>query len=258
GSFAAHKADGRDLFAHSAIIHRLLTPHWLMLFAVSLILIGIVGNEFVAVHFFSPDGILERSTVSSIRMLQALFVLSGIALLLTRRQIAASANWLRLLPFYGILASSLIPFSVNLKIDLARALRYDGLARLEEVYQQDVQLLRAIPGPVLFEDALLGFDAGKEYLFDAFASAQLMVSGNIPEQILTNRIREKYFNVIVLNPGAQKKLSELKKIQVDPLRPKASLTERWTDNTLQVIIDNYELMDLKRPNRYFFYLPRNY
>src|SRR5262249_15315135 len=141
-----------------------------------------------------------------------------------------------------------------------QVLRHDTLntlKRLEKTYQQDVQLLHTIPGPVLFEDALLGFHAGKKYLVDPFNTAQRMVNGSIPEQILTNRVREKYFSVIVLNLSTQKMLPELEKAQVDFLKPKTTITERWTDNTLQVITANYTLMDLQRPSCYFFYVPRN-
>jgi hypothetical protein len=252
GWFAAQKAHMRDMFVSSAIIDRILRPHWLIPFAVGLILVGTLANEFIA-RVLTSHAYLQDLIKSNIRMLQAVFVLSGMALLVAGRQIAVNVNWLF---FYGILASSVIPFSINLKTDLEEILDHDKLKTREEIYHQDVQLLRAIPGSALFEDALLGFDAGKQYLLDPFAVAQMIVDGSIPEQILTNRIREKYFGVIVLDLSTQKRLPRLRKVQVDSLKPKTTISEHWTDNTLQAITANYQLLDLKRRSLYSFYVPR--
>ena len=163
--------------------------------------------------------------------------------------------WIRSL-VYGILASCLLPFSINLKASLEQVLNYDRLKQEEEAYQKDVKLLQSIPGPALFEEPLLGFDAGKELLFESFDGSQQIVSGRIPERILTDPIHEKYFGAIVLNFDLEKRLSRFSKATIDPLKPKTTLTERWTDNTLKAISDNYELLDPKRPRYHFLYLPR--
>jgi hypothetical protein len=257
GLFAVRVRDAADAFRPDVLTDPLVPSHWVIPFAVCSITIGMIANEFVVALFLTPDGILARPTVSNIRLLQAVLMLSGIALLVEGRQIASNVNLLRGLLIHGILASTLLPLSLNLKTDLEQVLRYDGLRRRDKIYWQDVELLRGIPGPALFEDPLLGFHAGKEQLFDPFSGSQMMVYGRVTEEILTGRIREKYFSAIVLDLETQKALRELKNVQVDPLKPKITLGERWTDNTLQDIADNYESMELKGPGHYVFYVPRN-
>jgi hypothetical protein len=59
----------------------------LRLLSIAMILSGILGNEFVVAHYLSSDGVLEASTISGIRRLQAILVLGGI-MLLARTRIA--------------------------------------------------------------------------------------------------------------------------------------------------------------------------
>jgi hypothetical protein len=162
--------------------------------------------------------------------------------------------WSRILA-YGILASGLLVFSINLKADLKQVLNYDRFKQQDAAYRRDVELLESIPGPALFEEPLLGFEAGKEFVFDPFNGSQMIVYGRIPEKILTDRIHEKYFGAIVLTFEVEKMLRQLGKEKIDPLKPKTILTERWTDNTLKTISENYELIGSNSPND-FFYLPR--
>ena len=85
----------------------------------------------------------------------------------------------------------------------------------------------------------------------------MMVYGRIPEHILTDKINQKYFRAIILTFDLEKELTRLNRDRIDPIIPKTTLTDRWTDNTLIAINDHYELLDPKRPRHYFFYLPRN-
>lgn len=257
GLFAVHTSDMREVFGPFGTNDRIIPRHWLTPVAVCLILFGVLTNEFIVPRLLVSHAFLQDLITSNMRLLQAILLLSGLTLLLAGRQIAANLKPIRLLLFYAILTSSLLPFSSSRSTDVEQVFRHDQLDRLEKTYQQDVQLLRAIPGPALFEDALLGFDSGKKYLLDPFNTAQNMVNGRIPEQLLTSRIRDKYFSVIVLNLGTQKTLPKLRTLYLDSVKPKTTIRERWTDNTLQAITANYELVNLKRPSRYFFYVPRN-
>jgi hypothetical protein len=59
-------------------------------FGVSLLIAGIVGNEWVIVRWLSSDGIVEATTLTRLRVFQLALMLSGIALLQWRRV----AEWL--------------------------------------------------------------------------------------------------------------------------------------------------------------------
>jgi hypothetical protein len=54
-------------------------------FGISLLLAGILGNEWVVVRWLSPDGIVEPDTLSRLRLFQLALILSGIALLQWKR-----------------------------------------------------------------------------------------------------------------------------------------------------------------------------
>jgi hypothetical protein len=165
--------------------------------------------------------------------------------------------WMRIVA-YGIIASCFLPFSISLKDRLNGVLTYDTLKNREEAYLKDVVLLRSIEGPALFEELLIGFDSRKPFLFDPCAGSMLIVSGRIPEKILTDPIRKRYFGAIVLDFNLDKKLSNLneKNISSEPKNSTMTIWIRWTDNILKTISDNYKLYDLKRPSNYFFYLPK--
>lgn len=144
--------------------------------------------------------------------------------------------WKRIL-VCGILASCLLPFFMNLRGDLSRVLNYNELKQQEKDYRTSVELLRSIDGAALFEDPLLGFDAGKEFLFDPFIGTDLIWSRRIPERVLTDAIREQKFGAIVFEVSLDKE-------------------ELWTHNIIEAIKDNYELLNLRYHSPYFFYIPR--
>jgi hypothetical protein len=221
----------------------------------AIIFSGLVTNEFVLAQFLSSDGVLERSTILRIRILQTFIVLSGFLLLVAKDRIAALLRNRFL--FYVILFSLILPFSIGFKDSLKKVFHYERLKQQEELYRKDVELLKSIQGPALFEESLLGFHAEKEFLFDSFNASQMMVYGRIPEHILTDKINQKYFRAIILTFDLEKELTRLNRDRIDPIIPKTTLTDRWTDNTLIAINDHYELLDPKRPRHYFFYLPRN-
>jgi hypothetical protein len=66
--------------------------YWITRFAWTLLLGGLVLNEFFIARFLSVDGTLESSTISSIRRLQIVCLLSAIALLILRNRLATLLN----------------------------------------------------------------------------------------------------------------------------------------------------------------------
>lgn len=162
--------------------------------------------------------------------------------------------WSRIL-VYTILASCLLPVSIGLRTHLYQVLNFGALKQNEEIYRNDVALLQSFPEPVLFEPLLLGFHAGKEFLFDASSGSMMIVAGRVPEKNLIDLIHEKYFSVIVLNEDIDKEFDRVGELVLDPRKPGLSMG-RWTDRTYKVITENYDLLELNRPHRYFFYLPR--
>jgi hypothetical protein len=217
--------------------------------SLSMVLIGLIANEWIIGQFFSPDGIVEPSTASDIRVLQGMLILGGFVLIT-----GSCKGRCRYLLVYGTLAFALLPFSTNLNFEFQHILNRDRLDQQEEIYRQDVKLLQSIPGPALFGQLLLGFDAGKTLLFDPFGASQMMISGRISENKLLDPINTKYFTAIVLGFDLEEALSKFSKEKVRSLKPTHRLT--WTDNTLKAIGQNYKLLKLKRLSNYYFYLPR--
>jgi hypothetical protein len=154
--------------------------------------------------------------------------------------------WRNPIMTYGILALCLLPFLLNTKTKLKPVLNYEELRQQEVAYKKEVLLLKSIPGPVLYEELLLGFEAGKELLVDPFNVAQMIVSGRMPEEILTDPIRTKYFSAIILTFDVEKKLADRSQ----------SISERWTNNTLITIRDHYKLFTPEDPHQHYFYVPR--
>jgi hypothetical protein len=74
----------------------------------------------------------------------------------------------------------------------------------------------------------------------------MIASGRIPEEILIDPIRNKYFSTVILDFDVEQQL-----VQRSP-----SIAERWTDNTLIAIRDSYQLLASEGPRQHFFYLPR--
>jgi hypothetical protein len=248
-----------DFFMAAAIVYGVFAatepglevPPWLKPLAYTSILCGIAGNEFVVRRFISPDGILEDTTLVIIRLWQCMFLLAGMALLVSNY----SPRVVKTLLFTGILAMSLfIPLKGSHdRMHPIEAI--NGLYYWEQVYHRDVQSLKSMPGPALFENPLVGFDAGKRFLFDSFAASQLIVAGRIREDILIERIRDKYFGAIVLVRNLNEMLTELGKMPKPSDRAHTTVTDRWTDKTLVAIKENYHPVHLDYLSRFYFYSP---
>jgi hypothetical protein len=177
---------------------------------------------------------------------------------------------LQRISIYWILLAGLLPICANRYL-VRYALDYDHLRTEEQTYRMDVELLKSFPGRTLFENPLLGFHAGKQFLFDACVSSEMIVAGRIPEQVLAEPIRQEYFSAIVVDRRLQKKnpsteedeqaaYSEnllLRALEKEGwLKVVNPRLERWTDNILNAIQENYELAAVNRSSLYFFYVPR--
>lgn len=206
------------------------------------------ANEFVLSRL-SADGILEAPTRLMIRFAQCGGLLVGFRLMArttaTRRLTGA------LLFGFVLSASALAPLkSVAI---WSTAPQLEQLRRNEETYELDVALLKSIPGPALFESMLLGFDAGKEFLYDPFNTAVMMAAGRIPEGLLVDRIRARDFSVVVLNYDLDDMVAAL--APVTDGKPAISGSDRWTDHTLLALKQNYRKLSQDRLRRAFFYVP---
>jgi hypothetical protein len=256
------------------VIRELETGHSTKVYsflAGSMILLGLVANEFVLARYVSPDGILEPLTISKIRLLQATFILAGLVLL-SRGKIAFLAHrllirsgldsqaaesrrlkilWASMLT-YGVLAAVLLPLTSELKDELEEVLDYSRLKRQAEAYQNDIKLLQSIPGPALYEDILMGFEANKEFLVDPDNSTMMILANRWPEELLVDRIRDHYFTVIVLNFNVGERIRHLNESEKKPARPEASLTHSWTNNTVKAIDTNYEMFSIGQSGVYFY------
>jgi hypothetical protein len=250
-----------------------------------LVLAGLLASEVVMARYMSSDGILQASTISSLRWLQLSLLSSG-TILLGRRQLNTALEKLlahvrsngssnlttlrdlgKAISAYGVLVLGFIPIFTNLIVNLKQTLDYGSLQQLERAHQRDIELLRSIQGPALFENLLIGYEAGKKLFFDPFSGSVLIASGRLPEEILTTAINQKYFAVIVMSSDLEERLAAQRKSKFHWVRP----TGYFNGNIIEVIGQNYEMLDtgqrpddrqrLKTPDRRgdyqnFFYVPR--
>ncbi len=196
------------------------------------------------------------------------FISAAIAVGLFAAEVARlKVGWARGV-LYVILACTVLPVVTNLKADLGWAFDYGALRRDEQAYVRDVDVLRSLPGPALVETpTVLAFDAGKALVFDPFFGYQLMLAGRLPESMLTDRIQQRFFGVIVLSFDLHELLADLRNSRA---LPRASWTTvsrtTWTwltDNTMLSIEENYEPLNPRTPHPHihslrecqFFYCP---
>lgn len=154
-------------------------------------------------------------------------------------------------PLYAVLLSALLPLAARPR-GLPGA---EELRRSERAYLRQVALLRSIPGPALYEDLLLGFDAGKEFLYEPFNAAQQMAGGRMPESILTDAIARKEFGAIVLEADLDAALCGENLSPGQGQKLDFTTRSRWTENSLRAVALNYQpLAEENFP--YYFYVPR--
>lgn len=155
------------------------------------------------------------------------------------------------------LAAGILPVASHFTTDLSGVLDYARLDREEQAYRKDVELLRGIAGPALFEEPLLGFDAGKELRFDPFIGSQMILSGRLPESILTGAIERQEFAAIVLTTRDVEESRQ--RLERTGRRPSnggpPTRAGWWTRHTIDAIRDHYTLHDPGRRRYAFFYLP---
>jgi hypothetical protein len=152
------------------------------------------------------------------------------------------------------LAAGIVPLASGLGGGLREALNYERLRREEAAYLADVGLLRSIPGPALFEEPLLGYDAGKELLFDPFTGSLGIVSGRVPEAVLVDPIRRRAFGAIVLTSAVETRMRRAPEARPREAPPR--LNGWWTRGALEAIRENYDEHDPGRRRFGYFYLPK--
>jgi hypothetical protein len=171
----------------------------------------------------------------------------------TARTLQAPRRWPPAL--LGVFAG-IVPLAARYPAELGAALDHGRLEREEQAYRADVELLRAVPGPALFEELLLGFEAGKEFLFDPFSGSQMILSGRLPESLLTDRLRRKEFAAVVLTSRdvEESRRRLLRTGRHSPGGPPRRMGW-WTRGTLEAVRDSYALHAPGRRRYAFFYFP---
>lgn len=129
-----------------------------------------------------------------------------------------------------------------------------SLPQHEAAYLRDVQRLRGFDGPALYEDILLGHDAGQAWLVDPFITAQFILGGRVAEDTLVKPIREQRFAIIVFDTDLDQRLRRLDPATENDTTPHATADERWTDATLRAVAANYVHLDTD--GAHYFYVPR--
>jgi hypothetical protein len=246
-----------EFWLYSAIWRR-----FLLALGCSFIVIGVLFNEITVARFLSADGILEGSTLTTLRIGGITLIMTGSVFVFRRRRLSillegvSSSNLARFALSSCILGTVALPISINLRKDVQHVLDYEFIRQKAETYQEDVELLRSIPGPALFEEALIGYHSGKEFLFDPLLGSQLMLFRRLPEETLIGRIRNKYFGAILLTFDIEQRMKKYDLKLPDEEPPARTISPRWTDNTLRAIRNHYVPYELQQPRTYHFYLPR--
>ena len=183
-----------------------------------------------------------------------LFQASGLALGLLAARAGSLRGGKRVAALLLLVAAGVLPAASNLVAGWRDASNLARLSREEAAYLGDVALLKRLPGPALFEEPLLGFDAGKEFLFDPFTGSLSVVSGRVPESVLLDPIRRRAFGAIVLRAPIE---TLLRRPRGDVSRDApARLRGWWTRNALEAVRENYDPYDPGRRRFGYFYLPR--
>jgi hypothetical protein len=151
-------------------------------------------------------------------------------------------------------AACVLPAASGLRERWREALDPSRLDREEAAYLDDVALLRRTPGPALFEEPLMGFDAGKEFLFDPFGGSLSMVSGRVPESLLVDPIRRREFGAIVLTSPVERLLPRDRGDA--PVQGPPRLRGWWTRRVLEAVRENYDRYDPGRRRFGCFYFPK--
>lgn len=102
----------------------------------------------------------------------------------------------------------------------------------------------------------MGFDAGKELRFDPFTGSQMIVSGRVPETLLTEAIRRREFAAIVLTSDVERSLDRPRRKAAPPPEGQPRLFGWWTRRTLEAVRESYEPFDPGRRRYGYFYFPR--
>jgi len=153
-----------------------------------------------------------------------------------------------------LMGASLLPVVSDFPAGWRESLNFARLAREEAAYLEDVTLLRSLHGPALFEEPLLGFDAGKDLLFDPFAGSLAIVSGRVAESVLLDPIRRRDLAAIVLTSPIEALLPRSRAGAGPDGVPR--LRGWWTQNALKAIRENYDPYDPGRRRYGHFYLPK--
>jgi hypothetical protein len=180
---------------------------------------------------------------------------AGLALARARQRPEPRARSFRVRS-WPLAAAGLVPCLIGLGRTLPRVSHAEQLQRAALAYRASVAKLAALPGPALFEDHLLGYDAGKESLFTSFDGAMLILSGRIPETLIVEPIQQQRFCAIVLERSFP--LQRLDALGALPMtsRPSRTVTERWTDNSLRAIREHYSLLESPAASYYYFFVPK--
>jgi hypothetical protein len=220
----------------------------------AMIVLALMMNEFFLGAFVSADGVLQDSSVWFLRITQGALLLSGMLLLNAGQWVPVSST----IGAGAITIVGLLPFLAGVDVAIREAFDYDKLRFEAKAYRADVKLLKTFPGPALFDDLLLGFDGGKELLFDVSNTSKLMFSGRIPEGTLAARIREQHFNVIVTDFDVEERLAaDRQKMRAGRAGARTAEWTRWPDSALHALREHYEALDRNgQRGRYVFYVPR--
>ncbi|PSB49277.1 hypothetical protein C7B80_02170 [Cyanosarcina cf. burmensis CCALA 770] len=122
----------------------------------------------------------------------------------------------------------------------------------EHTFLKDVAFLSTQSDPVLCENILLCYRAGKKFAYDPFLVSQMMVRGRIEEKTILQKLESGYFNMIQLEQKLDS--SELQNLSYTP-EPKIFIkNERFTINFIKTIEANYNL--IRQTATGAFYVPK--
>jgi hypothetical protein len=130
---------------------------------------------------------------------------------------------LLIVPFFF---SSIMVLPWRIPRDLAR--HRTESPQLEAEFAAATSFLRTVPDPVLCESALLCYESGKAFTYDAFAVDQAIQTGHMPAQAVLDLIRGRHFKAVEIDFDA-----------AETIRPAAR--GRFPAEFMRLLLTNYRL-----------------
>jgi len=149
------------------------------------------------------------------------------------------------LAFYPVF--SRLPGPVEQLIHFSRTM--DGVRLFNTFFSESRQYLAGKSGLAVCENLMVCWRAGKPFVLDTFNERQQVLAGGLDEEPFLKRIRAREFSVIQTSAPIESETP-------GELNENLTRMNRFTDNFLRTVLENYRLDTNAPSGLYIFYVPR--